>query len=140
MSRARRSLAVALCATTIVCVGAGIATASFSAGTQSSPNRVTAYVLPAPANFRCTGLLNLLGSKLAWDPVVVPGQTTSYQVTDPNNAVTTTTATEYQLKSTLPLLFGTYRLRTYVPAWGWTSTEVTRSVTLNGLGLLYVCL
>lgn len=65
----------------------------------------------------------------------------SYQVTDPNNVVTTTTATSYNLKNTLPLLSGTYKVHTLIPSWNnWTSVDTTKTLTLNVLGLLYLCL
>lgn len=120
----------------------GVATAAFNSATSTAGNRVNAYTVPAPANFRCGGILNLIQPRLLWDPVTVPGgAAVTYTVTDPNNATTTTSNTYYDLKNTLPLLAGTYRLRTRIASWnGWTSAEVTRSTTLNALGLLYLCL
>jgi len=98
--------------------------------------------VPAPTNFRCAGILNLINPQLLWDPVtVVGGATVSYQVTDPNNVVTTTSGTSYNLKNTVPLLVGTYKVRTLVTSWNnWTSVDTTKTVTANVLGLLYLCL
>lgn len=120
----------------------GIAAAKFNSTTSNANNGVNAYTVPAPTNFRCGGILNLVNPQLLWDPVtVVGGATVSYQVTDPNNVVTTTSGTTYNLKNTLPLLVGTYKVHTLVTSWNnWTSVDTTKTLTLNVLGLLYVCL
>ncbi|MBN8867036.1 MAG: hypothetical protein J0H98_05745 [Solirubrobacterales bacterium] len=118
----------------------GTALAAFSTSTGTASNQVTALTIPVPQNFACAGILNLLNPRLVWDPVTVTGATVSYRVTDPNGVVTNTSATQYQLKNTTPLLTGTYHLRAQVTAWNWTSQETTKAVTANVLGLLYVCL
>ncbi len=136
----RRLVIAMVCGALLLTAIAGTAFGSFSSSTGSGANQVTALSIPVPQNFGCAGLLNLLNPRLVWDPVTVPGGTVSYQVTDPNGGVTNTASTQYALKNTLPLLFGDYRLRAQVTAWGWTSQETTKSVTVNALGLLYVCL
>jgi len=121
---------------------AGIAVAAFRASTSDGANRVSAYTLPVPGNFRCAGLLNLLNPRLEWNAVTVPGgAAVTYVVTAPNGTQTTTSGTTYSLRTAQPLLGGTYRVRSRVATWnGWTSADATRNVTLNGLGLLYLCL
>lgn len=118
----------------------GTAMASFNSSTSNAGNSVTSLTIPVPQDFDCAGIVNLLNPRLVWDPVTVPGGTVSYRVTDPNGVTTVTSDTQYALKNSLPLLYGDYRLRAQVASWGWTSEETVRSVDVNVLGVLYVCL
>lgn len=136
----KRLAAAVACGVVLLGAVAGTAFGSFSSSTGTGSNQVTALTIPVPQSFQCAGIINLLSPRLVWDPVTVPGGTVSYQVTDPNGVVTNTSSTQYALKTSLPLLFGDYHLRARVTAWGWTSGETTKSVTVNALGLLYVCL
>lgn len=133
MRRCVLGLAVAAAAT----APGALAWAAFSAGDEASAS-FGAYAVPAPANVRCSGLLQLSTSTIVWDAVAPPsGETVDYVVTPPGRSAVTTSETSFQLPA-ISLLAGQYAIQARLSS-GWLSQPSTITVTLTALGLLYLC-
>jgi len=95
----------------------------------------SAYTVPDPANVRCSAL-GVLRGRIVWDAVTPPGgATVSYDVTQPDGGVVSSSATSYALPAVS--LIGGYVVQTRLSAGGWRSAGVTVSVT--NVGGVYVC-
>lgn len=117
--------------------GAGTAVAAFTKSVSATAT-LSAYTVPAPTGLACQGLLNLTSSRIVWNAVPPPaGQTVDYLVTVPAGTTTAVSTTFYQLPA-IVLAPGQYAVRTRISS-GWTSAPSTITVSLNTLGILYIC-
>lgn len=117
---------------------AATAAASFTAAVAATGGPLATYTVPPPTGLACRGLLSLSSSRIVWNPVTPPpGQSVRYAVTEPDGDVVTTTATSHPLPI-LVLLPGVYQVQAEISS-GWRSAPASIRVSLNALGLLYVC-
>lgn len=137
-ARRRGRLAQFAVVAVLIAPWAATAAASFQKAVSAAGGPLSTYSVPTPTGLSCRGLLSLLTSRLVWNPVTPPaGQTVRYVVTQPNGIQVTTTDTSFSLPA-IALLAGTYQVQADISS-GWRSAPAAIRVTLNALGLLYIC-